>query len=583
MDEKQKTITFHTSVDMIWKDEHIGWNASEFGGISSILIPSNLLWKPDIFVTNGLDVKYMLSDEQRFVSVQNNGTVRSLTLCVITNECHLSIDNFPYDIQTCHITLASWMYPTDQIDLIIGKRRQNVNAAINDGDFTGNEEWTLVSFDKELHSYIGSDGQQYAMVEYTVKLRRQPIYYICVLLIPTFITTTICLFGLFVPTMNTGERVEKAIIAFGLDGAVMLDVTSNANAAILKDEAAVREQVVQEAPVIKGSTNEFFCIILMVLNREYRHFPLLWYILAVLAASNVFANQFDVYKAITSDYDKNVLRVRNSSEPVVVSIELIFFQLLNMDQHQETITFITTLDMIWKDENLRWNASEFGGTSSVVIPSSLLWKPDILLTSGLSIDNITPEEQRYVIVLSDGTVQSSSFCLITNQCRLSIADFPYDVQTCHMTFVSWMYSTDQIDLVVGKKRRNLNDTINDGYSLGNGEWTLVSFDKELHSYDGSDGHLYARVIFTVKLRRQPIYYICVLLIPIFVTATICLLGLFVPAMNTGERVEKMNMGLATLLSMAIILGIVAGEMPKSKTLPLLGIINTFLAYVNLQF
>uniref|UniRef100_A0A914UU34 Neurotransmitter-gated ion-channel transmembrane domain-containing protein n=1 Tax=Plectus sambesii TaxID=2011161 RepID=A0A914UU34_9BILA len=72
------------------------------------------------------------------------------------------------------------------------------------------------------------------------------------------------------------------------------------------------------------------------------------------------------------------------------------------------------------------------------------------------------------------------------------------------------------------------------------------------------------------MRRQPIYYICVMVIPTFMTATICLFGLFVPAMNTGERVEKVNMGLATLLSMAVILGIVAGEMPKTKTLPLLG-------------
>uniref|UniRef100_A0A914WKU3 Neurotransmitter-gated ion-channel transmembrane domain-containing protein n=1 Tax=Plectus sambesii TaxID=2011161 RepID=A0A914WKU3_9BILA len=130
-----------------------------------------------------------------------------------------------------------------------------------------------------------------------------------------------------------------------------------------------------------------------------------------------------------------------------------------------------------------------------------------------------------------------------------------------------MYPTDQIDLVIGKKQ--LNSTIDDSYFRGNGEWSLVSFDKELELY-ALYGHQYAEVTYTVKLRRQPIYYICVLLIPTFLTTTICLFGLFVPAMNTGERVEKVNMGLATLLSMAVILGIVAGDMPKSTTLPLLG-------------
>uniref|UniRef100_A0A914VRR9 Neurotransmitter-gated ion-channel ligand-binding domain-containing protein n=1 Tax=Plectus sambesii TaxID=2011161 RepID=A0A914VRR9_9BILA len=241
------------------------------------------------------------------------------------------------------------------------------------------------------------------------------------------------------------------------------------------------------------------------------------------------------------------------------------------------------MNMIWKDENLQWNASEFGGTSSVMIPYSLLWKPDIIVTTGLSIDYINPpDEQHYVSVQSDGTVELFSFCVITNECRMSIEDFPYDTQTCHISLESWAFTVHQIDLVVGQRRRNMNATINDGHFTGNGEWTLVSFDKELAPYTGSDGQPYAAVTYTVELRRQPIYYICVLVIPTFVTATICLIGLFVPAMNTGERVEKVNMGLATLLSMAVILGIVAGEMPKTKTLPLLGTANTFLAYINAQ-
>uniref|UniRef100_A0A914V7X0 Neurotransmitter-gated ion-channel ligand-binding domain-containing protein n=1 Tax=Plectus sambesii TaxID=2011161 RepID=A0A914V7X0_9BILA len=255
---------------------------------------------------------------------------------------------------------------------------------------------------------------------------------------------------------------------------------------------------------------------------------------------------------------------------MVVSVEMIYFRLLYMDQRDETITFLSHLEMIWKDENLRWNASEFGGISSVLIPSSLLWKPDIYVASGLNVECLVPDEQRLISVQNDGTVRSSSYCLITNECSLSIKDFPFDEQTCKIIFESMMHRTDQIELVIGEKLGNLNTTTEDGYFVGNGEWNLVSFDKELNAYNWSDGYRYAQVKYTGKLQRQPIYYICVLLIPTFVTATICLFGLFVPAMNTGERVEKVNMGLATLLSMAVILGIVAGEMPKTKTLPLLG-------------
>uniref|UniRef100_A0A914XAJ7 Uncharacterized protein n=1 Tax=Plectus sambesii TaxID=2011161 RepID=A0A914XAJ7_9BILA len=239
------------------------------------------------------------------------------------------------------------------------------------------------------------------------------------------------------------------------------------------------------------------------------------------------------------------------------------------DQKQESITFQTILDMIWKDENIGWNANEFGGTSSIMIPSDLLWKPVIFVYSGLEVQYMVPDEQRFVSVQSDGTVRSQLPCTITNKCEMQIDKFPYDIQSCDITVGSWMYSTDQIDFVVGKEQ--LNATIDNGYFKGNGEWAVVSFDKELKKNTGSNGQQIPYVRYVAQLQRQPIYYICVLLIPTFVTATICLLGLFVPAVNTGERVEKVNIGMTTLLAMGTILGIVADEMPKTTTLPLLGI------------
>uniref|UniRef100_A0A914WB53 Neurotransmitter-gated ion-channel ligand-binding domain-containing protein n=1 Tax=Plectus sambesii TaxID=2011161 RepID=A0A914WB53_9BILA len=196
---------------------------------------------------------------------------------------------------------------------------------------------------------------------------------------------------------------------------------------------------------------------------KYRQVTLLLYIFVTIGASSVFANHFDVYKAITTDYDKNVLPVRSISGPMVVSVELTYFYLFSMDQVQETITFHTDLEMSWKDENMGWKESKFGGTSKVVIPSSLLWKPDIYVMSGLSVEYMMPEEQRFVTVLSDGTVRLLKPCLITNRCSLSVKTFPYDIQTCSISLVSRMYSTDQIQLIIGKKRRSLNATVDDGH------------------------------------------------------------------------------------------------------------------------
>uniref|UniRef100_A0A914WFX9 Neurotransmitter-gated ion-channel ligand-binding domain-containing protein n=1 Tax=Plectus sambesii TaxID=2011161 RepID=A0A914WFX9_9BILA len=226
----------------------------------------------------------------------------------------------------------------------------------------------------------------------------------------------------------------------------------------------------------------------------------------------------------------------------------------------------------WHDEIVKWNRTAYSDIDLVVIPASLLWKPDIVVTTSLETDYRIPEENRFVTVSGDGTVQSAAPCIITNQCVLDIHEFPFDVQECNITFGSWMYDSSKIDLEIGK---HSHDGPSHKDRKGNGEWTLLSMEPVVNHYHSGDGKNWAEVTYVIRLKREPIYYTCVLLMPTFLSATICLLGLFVPASSKGERIEKVNMGLATLLSMAMILGIVAEEMPKTNSLPLLGMLCFF--------
>lgn len=40
-------------------------------------------------------------------------------------------------------------------------------------------------------------------------LKRKPEFYVWVLLVPSFIITTVSLFGIFIPTNHLGDREEK--------------------------------------------------------------------------------------------------------------------------------------------------------------------------------------------------------------------------------------------------------------------------------------------------------------------------------------------------------------------------------------
>uniref|UniRef100_A0A914MUA0 Neurotransmitter-gated ion-channel transmembrane domain-containing protein n=1 Tax=Meloidogyne incognita TaxID=6306 RepID=A0A914MUA0_MELIC len=77
--------------------------------------------------------------------------------------------------------------------------------------------------------------------------------------------------------------------------------------------------------------------------------------------------------------------------------------------------------------------------------------------------------------------------------------------------------------------------------------------------------------FPKKIFRRPIFYITVIVVPIFLISTLSILGIFTPGSSDGPRGEKVSLGLGSLLAMTVLLGIVAGAMPKSNSIPLLGV------------
>lgn len=62
-------------------------------------------------------------------------------------------------------------------------------------------------------------------LHYSIELKRHSTYYVYVLFLPTFITTALCLVGLFTPFNNAGERVERVSGGGGGGGEARSDST----------------------------------------------------------------------------------------------------------------------------------------------------------------------------------------------------------------------------------------------------------------------------------------------------------------------------------------------------------------------
>ncbi|XP_046560155.1 acetylcholine receptor subunit alpha-like [Haliotis rubra] len=88
----------------------------------------------------------------------------------------------------------------------------------------------------------------------------------------------------------------------------------------------------------------------------------------------------------------------------------------------------------------------------------------------------------------------------------------------------------------------------------NGEYNVHIAEVEKHP-------IYEAMVFRLKLDRRPVYYILVLILPIFILSLLCIVSFLIPA-SSGE---KMSVSMTTLLSFTVYLGVIDSAIPKVST------------------
>lgn len=103
-------------------------------------------------------------------------------------------------------------------------------------------------------------------------------------------------------------------------------------------------------------------------------------------------------------------------------------------------------------------------------------------------------------------------------------------------------------------------------------------------YEKCKKNQYFQLVLSVKLRRNPTYYVYAVIVPTFVNCCLCIFGLFMPTETSGVRYEKVvchrydptstvikvSLGVTCLLALAMLAGSATNNMPKADTIPFLG-------------
>uniref|UniRef100_A0A914X761 Neurotransmitter-gated ion-channel ligand-binding domain-containing protein n=1 Tax=Plectus sambesii TaxID=2011161 RepID=A0A914X761_9BILA len=215
------SMKFLQWLQTMWRDSNMRWDPSEFENVISTHIPSKALWRPDIAVYNQMvEIEYPQAREDILAEVFYDGTVKLVYLQALEIRCHgFDLSQFPFDQQTCTTRYGSWAQSNEQILLTTGK------VIEQDNQFRNHSEWDIVSFIGRTEDVTYSskillrnpngterllnDTKIFRELHYDLTLKRKASFYIFTLVLPSIITTTICLIGLFAPFDASGNREEK--------------------------------------------------------------------------------------------------------------------------------------------------------------------------------------------------------------------------------------------------------------------------------------------------------------------------------------------------------------------------------------
>ncbi|XP_076025338.1 neuronal acetylcholine receptor subunit alpha-10-like [Genypterus blacodes] len=261
-----------------------------------------------------------------------------------------------------------------------------------------------------------------------------------------------------------------------------------------------------------------------------------------------------------SNYTNALRPVENTDHIINVTLQITLSQIIDMDERNQILTTYLWIRQVWMDAYLTWNKDNYDGLDTIRIPSSYVWRPDIVLYNSAD-EQFSSSMETNVVLRYDGQLMWDQPAITKSSCSVDVAFFPFDLQQCHLTFGSWTHNGNQMDLVNALDSADLADFVN------NVEWEVLGMPakKNVILY-GCCSDPYPDITFTLHLKRRASFYIFNLLIPCMMISFLAPLSFYLPA-DSGEKV---SLGVTVLLALTVFQLLVAESMPPSESVPLIG-------------
>ncbi|XP_045646682.1 acetylcholine receptor subunit epsilon isoform X5 [Ursus americanus] len=227
-----------------------------------------------------------------------------------------------------------------------------------------------------------------------------------------------------------------------------------------------------------------------------------------------------LYHHLFDDYDPERRPVKEPEETVTITLKVTLTNLISLNEKEETLTTSVWIGIDWQDYRLNYSKDDFGGVETLRVPSELVWLPEIVLEN--NSQTYSAEEVDFVFAVDDAGETISKI---------------------------------EIDT--------------EAYTE-NGEWAIDFCPGLIRRPDraSAGGPGVVDVIYTLIIRRKPLFYVINIIVPCVLISGLVLLAYFLPAQAGGQ---KCTVSINVLLAQTVFLFLIAQKIPEtSLSVPMLG-------------
>ncbi|RXM28161.1 Neuronal acetylcholine receptor subunit alpha-2 [Acipenser ruthenus] len=182
VNEKNQMMTTNVWLKQEWNDYKLRWNPADYDNVTSIRVPSEMIWVPDIVLYNKL-----------------------LSPAIYKSSCSIDVTFFPFDQQNCKMKFGSWTYDKAKIDL------ERIEMNVDLKDYWESGEWAIINAVGTYNTKkYDCCHEIYPDITYFFIIRRLPLFYTINLIIPCLLISCLTVLVFYLPS-DCGEKITLCI------------------------------------------------------------------------------------------------------------------------------------------------------------------------------------------------------------------------------------------------------------------------------------------------------------------------------------------------------------------------------------